>query len=370
MKERPVVYLLARAPSSHDSRLFRQARSLVGKGCDVTIVATRYLDLPNREERDGYVVLRVPVDPPHYRFLRAFRFVAGAFHRMRRRLWRLLPRGCRYLNRRSRSVGRRANRMAYRTVRRVDRRSRWVGRRVNRLVYRAIRRLLRPLGWWRENVDSHYAPLSGNPLKDNVENRAIGPDVKEWAGRIMNRSASVSWWSKAWTGVAVRLVLVGPYMVVALAILTAPAHLAFFAVRQVVDLLLALDDHLYKLIRSLALKWAFDRPLRLLDFTWRSYQVVRGSGADVVQAKDLPALPSAYVVAKLTGARLIYDSTELNLESGPSATLGSAAKWLLRRYEGFFARRSDAVVTVNDSHRRNTGSLLRDSKAVCGSELR
>ena len=138
-------------------------------------------------------------------------------------------------------------------------------------------------------------------------------------------------------------------MVGAFAFLTIPVHLSIFVVRQVVSLLLGLDDHIYGLIRSLALKWLFDRPLRLLDFTWRSYQLARSRGADVVQAKDLPALPSAYVVAKLTGARLLYDSSELNLESGPSATMGGLAKWLLRRYEGFFARRSDAVVTVNDS---------------------
>ena len=349
MKARPVVYLLARAPSAYDSRLFRQAKFLAEKGYDVTVVATRYLDLPDREERDGYVIVRVAVDPLHYRLLRALRFVTGIIHRMRRRLWRLLARVCRRFAGRSRWVGRRVNRLVSRAVRRVNRRSRWVGRRVNHVLYSAVGILLRPLGFGWKELDPPIGPVSTKPLGNEDGRKVIDEGEHVWRSKVGSHSALVSGWGRTWTCTAFGLILAGPLMVGAFAFLTIPVHLSIFVVRQVVSLLLGLDDHIYGLIRSLALKWLFDRPLRLLDFTWRSYQLARSRGADVVQAKDLPALPSAYVVAKLTGARLLYDSSELNLESGPSATMGGPAKWLLRRYEGFFARRSDAVVTVNDS---------------------
>jgi glycosyltransferase involved in cell wall biosynthesis len=69
---------------------------------------------------------------------------------------------------------------------------------------------------------------------------------------------------------------------------------------------------------------------------------------DLVHANDLIALPIGYVVARLTKAKLIYDSHEL--WSDPF--LSPVPKWLSKVptfMEKFLARRADAVITVNDS---------------------
>lgn len=50
--------MLLRNTFTRDARVLREARSLAGAGHEVTVVALRAGDLPEREERDGFVVLR------------------------------------------------------------------------------------------------------------------------------------------------------------------------------------------------------------------------------------------------------------------------------------------------------------------------
>jgi glycosyltransferase involved in cell wall biosynthesis len=50
--------MLLRTPFTRDARVLREARALVQAGHDVTVLALRAGDLPEREERDGFVVLR------------------------------------------------------------------------------------------------------------------------------------------------------------------------------------------------------------------------------------------------------------------------------------------------------------------------
>ena len=261
----------------------------------------------------------------------------------------MLSKVCKYFVRRFKGLARRAVRLVNRRSRLVNRRSRRVGRHINYILRAAIRILLRPLGFGWKKLDSPVGPVVAKPLVNEDGSKVIDEGEHVWRSSVRRRSVPVSGWSRIWTSAAFGLTLAGPFMVVAFAFLTIPVHLSIFAVRQVTSLLSSLDDHIYGLIQSLVLKWLFDKPLRLLDFTWRSYQLVRNQGADVVQAKNLPAMPSAYVVAKLTGARMLYDSSELNVGTGPSSTATGPVKWLLRRYEGFFVRRSDAILTVNDS---------------------
>jgi glycosyltransferase involved in cell wall biosynthesis len=69
---------------------------------------------------------------------------------------------------------------------------------------------------------------------------------------------------------------------------------------------------------------------------------------DLVHAHDLNALPIGWAIARLTGARLVYDSHELWADRSPGETRPG---WFMRaglRAERFFGRRSDAVVTVSD----------------------
>ena len=69
---------------------------------------------------------------------------------------------------------------------------------------------------------------------------------------------------------------------------------------------------------------------------------------DLVHAHDLNALPIGWAIARLAGARLVYDSHELWADRSPGETRPG---WFLRagrRAERFFGRRSDAVITVSD----------------------
>ncbi len=69
---------------------------------------------------------------------------------------------------------------------------------------------------------------------------------------------------------------------------------------------------------------------------------------DLVHAHDLNALPIGWAIARLTGARLVYDSHELWADRSPG---GNRPGWFTRtgiRAERFFGRRADAVITVSD----------------------
>jgi glycosyltransferase involved in cell wall biosynthesis len=67
---------------------------------------------------------------------------------------------------------------------------------------------------------------------------------------------------------------------------------------------------------------------------------------DVVHANDLDTLPAAYLLARESGSRLVYDAHELYTEFDPEPP--RLARAALARLERMLARRADAVVTVSD----------------------
>ncbi len=71
--------------------------------------------------------------------------------------------------------------------------------------------------------------------------------------------------------------------------------------------------------------------------------------ADVVHGHDLTGLLAADRTARRDGARLVYDSHELFVESGATAAQPGWARRRLARTEERLARRAAAVVTVNDA---------------------
>jgi glycosyltransferase involved in cell wall biosynthesis len=81
------VWMLVRNPCTHDARVLKEAKTLAAEGYRVRIIAIRRLGLPEREYRDGFDIIRVPVMPPHYRFLRWYRrqpTVAKLYRQLRR----------------------------------------------------------------------------------------------------------------------------------------------------------------------------------------------------------------------------------------------------------------------------------------------
>ena len=70
---------------------------------------------------------------------------------------------------------------------------------------------------------------------------------------------------------------------------------------------------------------------------------------DLVHANDLPALPLGFLIARTTGAKLIYDSHELWADSRHRLLVPGWLFRMMRGAERFFARRADAVMTVSEA---------------------
>ena len=68
---------------------------------------------------------------------------------------------------------------------------------------------------------------------------------------------------------------------------------------------------------------------------------------DVVHAHDLYTLLAGYLIARRTGAKLIYDSHEL--EIGRNGNFSVWELWMRARTERFLINKADAVITVCDS---------------------
>jgi len=89
------------------------------------------------------------------------------------------------------------------------------------------------------------------------------------------------------------------------------------------------------------------RLVRLVTRTVRLLRAGRTLGSvDVVHANDLDTLPAAYLLAKESGSRLVYDAHELYAEFEPDPP--RLARAALARLERALARRADAVVTVSE----------------------
>ena len=71
--ERRRVYLLARKTLMRNTRIFKQARTLTDAGFDVVVIGIKRPDAPEREVRDGYTLVRLPIVPLHARLPRAMR---------------------------------------------------------------------------------------------------------------------------------------------------------------------------------------------------------------------------------------------------------------------------------------------------------
>lgn len=76
MTAQPRVTMLLRNSFTHDSRVEKEATTLVGAGYDVTVVAESASGLPLGEGRDGYTVRRVERPPTRLRGLRLLAYLS------------------------------------------------------------------------------------------------------------------------------------------------------------------------------------------------------------------------------------------------------------------------------------------------------
>ena len=64
------VCMLVRNTCTHDARVIKEARTLAASGHNVTVIALKSTEAPSTENRDGFIIKRVPVRPLHYLLFR------------------------------------------------------------------------------------------------------------------------------------------------------------------------------------------------------------------------------------------------------------------------------------------------------------
>lgn len=89
------------------------------------------------------------------------------------------------------------------------------------------------------------------------------------------------------------------------------------------------------------------RPLRFAEAIWRTFVAARREAADVYDARDLFPLLVAHRAARSRGAKVVYDSDELNLDRNWAWSRNAFLRLLLRRYEGRYIRKCDAIITTD-----------------------
>lgn len=136
--ERPKVYIFARKILVRNTRIFKQAKSLTDAGYDVTVIGIQPRDVAEREERDGYLILRLKLDPLYASLPRRLR-------QSRARGERWLRRAPGAYRRRTASVARR-RRLAMMAFRRRRRLFVYSLRRRRRAAERGLRTWRRSLG--------------------------------------------------------------------------------------------------------------------------------------------------------------------------------------------------------------------------------
>lgn len=106
------------------------------------------------------------------------------------------------------------------------------------------------------------------------------------------------------------------------------------------------------------LRWRFG------VLAWNRVAADVAPAAAVYHGHDLTALPAAARTAERTGARLVYDSHEIFMESGRNALRPRWARWLFTALERRWVRRADAMVTVNDALAADLQQRLQPRRIV------
>ncbi len=94
-------------------------------------------------------------------------------------------------------------------------------------------------------------------------------------------------------------------------------------------------------------KWPVVRVLRHVEAVWRTFARAYRENADVYNPRDAEPLLVSWLAAKLRRARLVYDSDELCLDRNKPITRKRWWRFAMFRYERFFCKRADAVITTD-----------------------
>ncbi len=90
----------------------------------------------------------------------------------------------------------------------------------------------------------------------------------------------------------------------------------------------------------------FWKAARTVEWSWRVRRFLREESIDCINAHSLSVLPLCVRLKRSSGAKLIYDTHELETETAGSTGI---RRILARRVERRLIREADAVIAVNDS---------------------
>ncbi|MDB4470710.1 glycosyltransferase [Deltaproteobacteria bacterium] len=91
------------------------------------------------------------------------------------------------------------------------------------------------------------------------------------------------------------------------------------------------------------------RPITIISFNLQLLKAARNDNYDVIHAHDLNTLIAGYFIARKNNAKVVYDSHELYLNRNRFEPYTRFGRWVRTKIEGYLARKSDVVITVNDS---------------------
>lgn len=296
-----------------DARVLKEAKTLTDAGHMVRIVAVLDKNTVPVEDRDGFTIVRIERDPPHYRVLRTSRR-ARRWLRLKQASARrdLASRGRRVRRRRTVrpplmflaaplvALPLRAYRYArWRVLQRVPPVRRWYYRRRARsrrplraLVYRIrMRNYRRREGWDRQRQSS-----------------ALGAGIP---GAARQR---------------------GPIARAAKAVERRVSHACWRTVMSV------------------------HKPLMFADYYRRAYAYAAAEGFDAYHSHDVITLPVGALLAARCGGKLVYDAHELYTEM---STLKGRERVVWQLVERTLIRRADARITVCESIARELSERYR-----------
>ncbi len=335
-----MVYILARKVLLRNTRIFKQASSLTSAGYQVTVIGILPLGGQPIEYRDGYRILRVPLDPVYVRWPRRLRRRAnwlnqrllrlpGRYLRtvfLVRRRWRRLTAGSRRTLRRLNRAGRRVWMRLWGRGESERSSQLWFPRAVGTAIY-AVRtffmRLWLSLGRALDADRSAGSTAISSPLMQIL----LSP--------LILLTNVIRWLSvnavRAFRGVRDRRLVY---------------TLARAVARGFAKLLRALSEFMITRLSLLLRRFAW--PLKSVEYYKQVYRlVVNDLGPpDIVHANDLDTLWVASRLAKRYSVPLVYDAQELyvGLHTLPRwyRTALTAQEWLL-------LRKVDRVIAVNDA---------------------
>jgi glycosyltransferase involved in cell wall biosynthesis len=320
------VFVFARKILVHNTRIFKQARSLTNAGYDVTLIGILPRDGAVSEQRDGYRIVRLPLDPLYARVPRRIR-------------------------RGARAVNRVIVHLPFRYLRTVLRARRFV-RRTFILIRRTARRVL--IGGLETVGLDGAAERAGVALLEHW--RALVERLAD-AGPAEPSSDAHGWASA----------LLFPLIVVfrLLHLAGNGVHAVYRGVRRLrgrrlgfaaMRWLVRREERAMRWVSELAVRTVTSAmrpvawPLKSVEFYKQVHRAVtRELGApDVIQANDLDTLWIASVLARRYDIPLVYDAQELYIGLH---TLPLWYRKFLAVQERILIRRAQRTIVVNDAIR-------------------